>query len=362
MKLLLNLLRIIVGVLFIFSGLVKANDPLGLSYKMEEFFEVLHMTFLSPYSLAYSIIMNTAEIALGAALLLGFRMRIVSILLLIMITFFTFLTGYALYSGEIKECGCFGDCIKLTASQTFWKDVVLLVMILILFLYNKRIKPLFGKQLNFILLIVSIVFAGGIQWYTLEHLPIVDCLGYKVGNNIPEKMKLPPGARPAEYETVLIYEKDGQQKEFTAENYPWSDSTWVFVDRRDKLVREAEGEAPVKDFILTDADGVNQTQAILAEPTPVYLFLVKNVKEAGKGWDAKMKALQEQFKAGKVYIYGVTASSKEDISAFTAAHGLQFPFVQMDGTAIKTAGRSNPCLILLEKGTIKGKWHYNDIP
>ncbi|QHS59518.1 BT_3928 family protein [Chitinophaga agri] len=362
MKLLLNLLRIIVGVLFIFSGLVKANDPLGLSYKMDEFFEVLHMTFLSPYSLAYSIIMNTLEIALGAALLLGFRMRLVSSLLLIMIVFFTFLTGYALYSGEIKECGCFGDCIKLTASQTFWKDVILLVMILILFIYQKQIKPLFGKKLTFALVLVSVLFAAGIQWYTLEHLPIVDCLGYKVGNNIPEKMKLPPGARPAEYETVLIYEKDGQQKEFTDANYPWSDSTWVFVDRKDKLVREAEGEAPIKDFILTGLDGGDQTQAILSESTPIYLFLVKNVHEAGKGWDAKMHALQEQAKTGKIYIYGVTASSKADISAFSTAHGLQFPFVQMDGTAIKTAGRSNPCLILLEKGTIKGKWHYNDIP
>jgi uncharacterized membrane protein YphA (DoxX/SURF4 family) len=362
MKLLLNLLRIIVGVLFIFSGLVKANDPLGLSYKMEEFFEVLHMTFLSPYSLVYSLLMNTLEIVLGVALLLGYSMRLVSVLLLIMITFFTFLTGYALYSGEIKECGCFGDCIKLSAAETFWKDVILLVMILIIFIYRKRIQPLFGKKPTVALVIVSVALAGGLQWYTLAHLPIVDCLGYKVGNNIPEKMKLPPGARAAEYETVLVYEKDGKQKEFTTENYPWSDSTWVFVDRRDKLVREAEGEAPVKDFILTDLDGVNQTQAILAEPTPVYLFLVKNVKEAGEGWDAKMHALQEQFKAGKIYIYGVTASGKEDIAAFSATHGLQFPFLQMDGTAIKTAGRSNPCLILLEKGTIKGKWHYNDIP
>jgi uncharacterized membrane protein YphA (DoxX/SURF4 family) len=363
MKLLLNLLRIIVGVLFIFSGLVKANDPLGLSYKMEEFFEVLHMTFLSPFSLTYSLVMNTLEIALGAALLLGYSMRLTSTLLLIMIAFFTFLTGYALYSGEIKECGCFGDCIKLTATETFWKDVILLVMILIIYIYRKRIQPLFGKKLTVALVILSVVFAGGVQWYTLAHLPFVDCLGYAKGNNLPEKMKLPPGARPAEYETVLIYEKDGKQKEFTPENYPWSDSTWVFVDRKDKLVREAEGEAPVKDFILTDPDGGgDQTQAILSEPTPVYLFLVKNVNEAGKGWDAKMHALQEQAKAGKIYIYGVTASSKADISAFSAAHGLQFPFLQMDGTAIKTAGRSNPCLILLEKGTVKGKWHYNDIP
>jgi uncharacterized membrane protein YphA (DoxX/SURF4 family) len=362
MKLLLNLLRIIVGVLFIFSGLIKANDPLGLSYKMDEFFEVLHLTFLSPFSLVYSVTMNTFEIVAGVAVLLGYRMRIFSVLLLLLISLFTFLTAYALFSGTIRECGCFGDCIKLSATETFWKDVALFVMILVIFFYRKRIQPIWGDKPTAALMIVSLAGALGLQWYTLSHLPIVDCLGYKVGNNIPEKMKLPAGATPDVFETVLVYKKDGKEKDFTADNYPWSDSSWVFVDRRDKLIKEGSGEPPVKDFILTDLDGVNQTQAILSEAQPVYLFLVQNVKKAGSGWDKKMQALQEQFKAGKVYIYGVTASSKEDIAAFEKEHGLQFPFVQMDGTAIKTAGRSNPCLILLEKGTIKGKWHYNDIP
>jgi uncharacterized membrane protein YphA (DoxX/SURF4 family) len=362
MKLLLNLLRILVGVLFIFSGLIKANDPLGLSYKMDEFFEVLHLTFLSPFSLVYSVTMNTFEIVAGVAVLLGYRMRIFSVLLLLLISLFTFLTAYALFSGTIRECGCFGDCIKLSATETFWKDVALFVMILVIFIYRKRIQPVWGDKPSNALMIVSVAGSLGLQWYTLAHLPIVDCLGYKIGNNISEKMKLPAGATPDVFETVLVYKKDGKEKEFTADNYPWSDSTWVFVDRRDKLIKEGSGEPPIKDFILTDMDGVNQTQAILSEAQPVYLFLVQNVKKAGGGWDKKMQVLQQQFKEGKIYIYGVTASSKEDIAAFSKEHGLQFPFVQMDGTAIKTAGRSNPCLILLEKGTIKGKWHYNDIP
>ena len=362
MKLLLNLLRILVGVLFIFSGLVKANDPLGLSYKMDEFFDVLHLSFMSSYSLVYSVTMNTLEIVCGVAILIGYRTRLFSWLILLLITFFTFLTAYALFSGTVKECGCFGDCIKLSPAETFWKDVALLVMILIIFFYRNKIQPLFGTKGNGGLMLLSLVFCLGLQWYTLAHLPIVDCLGYKVGNNIPEKMKLPPGAHPDVYETVLIYKKDGKEKEFTTENYPWSDSTWVYVDRKDKLVKEGDGEPPIKDFILTDFDGVNQTQAILSEPTPVYLFLVKDVNEAGKGWDKKMQALQQQFQQGKIYIYGVTASTKDQVAAFTKAHNLQFPFLNMDGTAIKTAGRSNPCLMLLEKGTIKGKWHYNDIP
>lgn len=359
MKIILNLLRIIVGVLFIFSGLIKANDPLGLSYKMEEFFEVLHLTFLSPYSLAYSVLMNAFEIIAGVAVLVGYRMRIFSVLLLLLIIFFTFLTGYALFSGTIRECGCFGDCIKLTAVETFWKDVMLLVMILVIFFYRKQIQPIKGAG---IALLIATVLSFGIQWYTLKHLPFVDCLAYKVGNNIPEKMKLPPGATPDVYEMMFIYEKDGQQKEFTADNYPWSDSTWKFVDRKDKLVKKGNAEPAIKDFILTDLDGVNQTEAILSETKPVYLFLVQNIQKAGSGWDVKMKVLQDKWKNQNIVIYGVTASTKEEIAAFKQQHGLEFPFVQMDGVAIKTAGRSNPCLILLDKGTIKGKWHYNDIP
>lgn len=360
MKIILNLLRIIVGVLFIFSGLIKANDPLGLSYKMDEFFEVLHLTFLSPYSLGFSIIMNAFEIIAGVAVLIGYRMRIFSVLLLLLIIFFTFLTAYALFSGTIRECGCFGDCIKLTAVETFWKDVILLVMILVIFFYRDRIPPLFKGA--GIVLLLSAIAAFGIQRYTLAHLPFFDCLPYKVGNNIPEKMKLPPGATPDVYEMMFIYEKDGQKKEFTADNYPWSDSTWKFVDRKDKLVKKGNAEPAIKDFILTDADGVNQTEAILAETKPVYLFLVLNVQKAGSGWEEKMKALQQKMKDQQVLIYGVSASTKEEIAAFKQQHGLDFPFVQMDGVAIKTAGRSNPCLILLDKGTIKGKWHYNDIP
>lgn len=362
MKIILNLFRILVGVLFIFSGLIKANDPLGLSYKMDEFFEVLHLTFLSPYSLAFSVIMNIFEIVAGVAVLIGYRMRIFSFLLLLLICFFTFLTAYALFSGTIKECGCFGDCIKLTAEETFYKDVVLLVMILVIFFYRNRIRPLFSNKVNNVIMALALVFSAGVQWYTLNHLPFVDCLAYKVGNNIPEKMKLPPGAQPDVYETMLIYEKNGERKEFTMENYPWSDSTWVFVDRKDKLVKKGNAEPAIKDFILTDFDGANLTQSILTETKPVYLFLVLNTAKAGKGWDAKMKALQQREQKGEVYIYGVTGSGKEAVDAFKAQHGLQFPFVQMDGTAIKTAGRSNPCLILVEQGTIKGKWHYNDIP
>ncbi|WP_423735299.1 BT_3928 family protein [Chitinophaga caseinilytica] len=362
MKPIITIFRIIVGVLFIISGLIKANDPLGLSYKMDEFFEVLHLHFMIPFSLALSLIMNAFEIIAGFAVLIGYRMRFFSFLLLLLIIFFTFLTGFALFSGLIRECGCFGDCIKLTAYQSFWKDIILLVMILVIFIFNKRIQPLFSSKTNNAVMIFAVLFPVAVQWYALAHLPIVDCLPYKVGNNILDKMKPPPGSTPDVYETVMIYEKDGKQQEYTTENYPWQDTTWKFVDRKDKLIKKGNAEPPIKDFILNDFNGNNMNRAVLTEPLPVYLFLVLDVSKAGKGWEERMKKYQQMATEGKIVLMGVTSSSQEAVEQFKANRGITFEFLQMDGTAIKTAGRSNPCLLVLEKGTIKAKYHHNDIP
>jgi hypothetical protein len=175
-------------------------------------------------------------------------------------------------------------------------------------------------------------------------------------------MKPPPGSRPDVYKTVLIYEKDGKQQEFSEENYPWQDSTWKYVDRKDKLIVKGNAMPEIKDFILTDYDNNNQNNAVLKESLPVYLFMVLDVNKAGEGWDKKIQALQQQFKEGKLVIFGITSSNKAAVEAFKLKHGLDFQFLQMDGVAIKTAVRANPGLILLDKATIRGKWHYNDIP
>src|SRR5882762_3511721 len=180
MKYLLIIVRFIVGVLFIFSGLIKANDPLGLSYKMQEFFEVWKFNWLDNYTLTFSIIMIVFEILAGVAILLGWKMRLFSWLLLLLIIFFTFLTGYAYLSGKVKECGCFGDCIPLTAGQSFTKDLVLLVFILFLFFFRDRIRPPAPQLASVALLILATILSFSFQWYVLVHLPVVDCLPYRV--------------------------------------------------------------------------------------------------------------------------------------------------------------------------------------
>ncbi|GAA4307477.1 BT_3928 family protein [Compostibacter hankyongensis] len=364
MKYILGFFRIVVGLLFIFSGLVKANDPLGLCYKTQEFFDVLHVSFLNPAALTLAIILIGFEIIAGVALLLGCWMRVFGLLLLLVTLLFTFLTAFAYLTGKIKECGCFGDCLPISNTVTFWKDVILLALVIFLFVFRRQIKPVFNRVVTGILLFLGIVVAFGFQWYTLNHLPLVDCLAYKMGSNITESMKPPPGAIPDKYETLFIYEKDGQQKSFTADNIPaWLDSTWQFVDRKDKLVKEGNHLEPkIVDFVVTDSSGNDVTQELLSAAGYTFLFMVRDVNEAGTGWDQKMSALQRACAQSGIRIYGITASSHAAVARFTDTHRLGFPFFQMDATVIKTAARSNPCLILLREGTVLGKWAYRDMP
>ncbi|HLX92048.1 MAG TPA: DoxX family protein, partial [Puia sp.] len=217
MKILIHVARVLVGTLFIFSGLIKANDPLGLAYKMEEFFDVWRFHLLDNFTLFFSIAMIVFEIAAGVAILLGWKMKIFSWLLLLLIVFFSFLTGYAFLSGKIHECGCFGNCIPLSAGESFAKDLALLILIVLLFFVQDRIRPVFSSLINVTVLVLVVVFSFSLQWYVLRQLPIVDCLPYHVGVNIIEKMKPPPGAIPDSTVISFVYEKNGRQVEFTAD-------------------------------------------------------------------------------------------------------------------------------------------------
>lgn len=362
MKYILWLLRIIVGALFIFSGIVKANDPLGLSYKMNEFFEVWHMYWAVPYSLALSVLMIGFELIAGIALLIGAAFRLFSFLLLLLSLFFTFLTAYVYLTDKIKECGCFGDCIKISNAETFWKDVVLTIFVLILFAYRKRIQPIFKK--NYIttsIMIVTAFLAFFIQWFALEHLPFHDCLPYKLNVSIPEKMKIPEGAIPDKYETVMIYEKGGVKKEFTTSNYPWDDSTWTFVDRTDKLIQKGNAEPEIKDFAISDFDGNDHTQEILSAEGTAYLFFLRDTKSARKDNMDKIQELVKSCTAAGHPFYILSSATKEETEAFKNEFKLVgAELLVIDNTVSKTAMRSNPGLMVIEKGIIKNKYSFKD--
>ncbi len=363
MKLPIAVTRFIVGVLFIFSGLVKANDPLGLSYKMQEFFEVWNFHWLDNYTLAFSIGMIVFEIVAGVAILLGWRMRLFAWLLLILILFFTFLTGYAYLSGKVRECGCFGDCIPLTAGESFFKDIILLLLIVFLFAVRDRIRPFLPTVASAALLILATILSIAFQWYVLVHLPAVDCLPYKAGNNILEKMKPPPGAVPDSTVITMVYEKSGKKVEFSASKFPADfDDSYKFVSRYDKLIRKGNAEPAIKDFNLITASGTDTTQDLLSQKGYKLFIFMRTAVEYPPSWGEEFSVILTMARSKKMPICFVTGDY-DNVSAWTEKAGIA-PYVTIlkcDATAIKTAARANPTFYLLKGETILKKWSYADI-
>jgi uncharacterized membrane protein YphA (DoxX/SURF4 family) len=341
---------------------VKANDPLGLSYKMQEFFEVWNFHWLDHFTLAFSILMIVFEIVAGVAILLGWRMRLFSWLLLLLIIFFTFLTGYAYLSGKVRECGCFGDCIPLTAGQSFTKDLVLLLLIVFLFMVRDSIRPLLPQTGSAAVLALATVVSFAFQWYVLIHLPAVDCLPYRAGNNIPEKMKIPPGAIPDSTVITMVYEKNGRKIEFGASQFPADfDDSYHFVSRYDKLVRKGNAEAAIKDFNLITGAGTDTTQAVL-ETKGFKLFLFeKEVLDEHPDWNKAFSVVMTMAKSKHIPVFFVTGDY-DRLSAWVEQQGIaaEVTVLKCDATAIKTAARANPTLFLIKGGTILNKWSYAD--
>ena len=362
MRLLLNAIRIFVGVLFIFSGLIKANDPLGLSYKMQEFFEIWHMDFLNEFTLAFSILMIAFEIIAGFAVIIGWNFRLFSWLLFLLIIFFTFLTGYAVLSGKIKECGCFGDCIKLTAEQSFTKDIILFILIGFLLIKRDQIQAFFAPLFSIVLLLLVTISSFAMQWYVLEHLPIFDCLPYKKGVDIQEKMQIPVGAIPDSTVINFVYQKDGKDVEFDAEHFPedFNDSTYTFVKRYDKIVRKGNAEPPIKDFIIMTPSGSDTTAAILNDPREMLVLLVRKPNDSPNDWLVSFQNIVSFAKTNSRPLIAITPAYEELISIFES-NNIDIPIFKSDLVAVKTAARSNPTIYKIQQGVILDKWGRADL-
>ncbi len=357
-KTFLNTARLLVGILFIFSGLIKANDPLGLSYKMQEFFEVWNMPSLDAYTLVLSIVMIVFEILAGVAVILGWHMRLFAWLLLVLIIFFSFLTGYAVISGKIRECGCFGNCIPLQAMGSFIKDLMLLLLISILFVYRKEITTSLPANICKFILALSLVFSFSIQWYALRYLPLVDCLPFKKDANIFEKMKPPAGAIPDSSVINFVYEKDHQTREYTADQLPADlDSSYIFIKRYDKLIRKGNAEPEIKDFSLITAAGNDSTRQILAKPGYQLMLISRSFPESNPRWNKFFLLIYTLAKSKNIPVVLVT-SNRPEAETWISANNLPIPLFGCDATAVKTAARADPTLYLLKKATILNKWSY----
>ncbi len=358
MKITVNIVRIIVGVLFIFSGLVKANDPLGLSSKMQEFFEVWDLHGFNSWTLLMSVLMNAFEIIAGFALLIGWRIKLFSWLLLLLIVFFTFLTGYTYITGTPKNCGCFGDCLPISSKTSFLKDVALTALICFLFWQQKNVQPFFREKRVTAVMFGITLLSFGFQWYTLKYLPVVDCLPFKKGNSIPDEMKMPENAIPDSTVITFIYKKDGKQVEFTADKFPadFNAETYQFESRYDKLIRKGKNnEPPIKGFALSGETNVDSTAWVLEQPRVVILF-IENFSKAGNAWKKSFAGLYAAAKEKNIPSFIITAEPAEAVKALAGTSFAAAQVFKCDYKVIETAARVPACVYILEKGTVTGKW------
>ena len=359
MKHLVGFSRVFVGVLFIISGFIKLNDPVGFSFKLEEYFSqgVLDLPFLMPYALAISIFVVIFEVVLGVFLLMGYNKRFTLWSLLLMILFFTFLTFYSAYFNKVTDCGCFGDAIKLTPWESFTKDVILLVLILVLYFGRRHIKALFSPRVRQIIALVSVVICIIYGNFVLNHLPVIDFRAYKIGANIEDGMEVPEGAPKAVFEYAWKFDVNGEEKVLVT-NGDYPDVAGEFIGVETKEIQKGY-EPPIHDFTI-EQQGEDFAALLMQEAKLLIIVaydLAKSDYEAFEGVkEVTDKAIEMGYK-----VIGMSASNEEWTDKIIKEYKLGFEFYFTDETTLKTIVRSNPGLLTLEKGTITQKVHYNDI-
>jgi uncharacterized membrane protein YphA (DoxX/SURF4 family) len=361
--------RIAVGLLFIFSGLIKANDPLGFSYKLEEYFEVFHLTSLNGLALSLAIILCALEMILGFALLIGTRAVQVVWGLLLLIIFFAFLTFYSAFFKVVQTCGCFGDAIPLTPWQSFSKDMVLLLLVLVLFVNRTSIKSLFNKKTGDQLLIGATIVFVGFGLYTYNFLPIVDFLPYKIGANILEEMKTPPGSKPDEFEVTynLKNKKTSETKVMSDKEYLktaiWKDANWEIVGSPESRLVKKGFEPKIRDLNIQDAQGTNYNQELLSNPFYSLVIVAYNLEGTNTNALNRINALAANLIQNfNTRVILLTSNAPANAEVFAKQHKLVGELFYADGVPLKTMVRSNPGIILLKNGTVINKWHYHNMP
>ncbi|MCC9064378.1 BT_3928 family protein [Flavobacterium piscisymbiosum] len=355
-----QLSRLFVGVLFIISGLIKLNDPVGFSYKLAEYFSepVFNMPFLEPLALGLAIFLVILEVVLGVMLLVGYKSKLTIWALLLLIVFFTFLTFYSAYFDVVKDCGCFGDALHLTPWQSFTKDIVLLFFILILFINKKLVKPLFSSPVTNIITYASVVLCIFMAVWVLNHNPIKDFRPYKVGTNIEKGMEIPEGAPKSVVEMIFIYKVNGVDKEFTEKDLANIPEGATFVDRKDKVITEGY-IPPIHDFTMVKEDS-DYKEELLKEPK-LLVFVTYDLALSNPDGMKKLEGLTKDAKTKGYKVIAMTASGADEIAKAKKQYGLDVNFYFCDATALKTVERANPSIVVIQNGTIIQKVHYNDI-
>lgn len=362
MKVWVNICRFVLAVVFIFSGFVKAIDPFGSFYKIQDYLTAFNLISWFPgyWPLLFAVLLAAIEFCAGIYLFLGIRRKISSTLAFLLMLVMTPLTLYLALADPVSDCGCFGDALVLTNWQTFGKNVVLLVAAVTVFRQWREITRFITLKMEWIFSMYTILFVFALSAYCLRNLPLLDFRPYKIGTNIKAGMEIPEGAKLSVLETTFVMEKDGKRKEFTLDNYP--DSTWTFVETR-TIVKEKGYEPPIHDFAMQSlTSGADITDSVLTSRGYTFLLVAHRIEEAD---DSNIDLINEIYDYSVEHGYGfyaLTSSPEDAIALWCDRTGAEYPFCQMDDITLKTIIRSNPGLLLIKDGTILNKWSDSQLP
>ena len=362
LKMIVNLCRIIVAVTFIFSGFVKAIDPIGTQYKLQDYLGAIGMAGILPNwtLLAVAVFLAAIEFCIGIFLLFAIQRRLISKLTVAFMVFMTMVTVWIVVADPVKDCGCFGDALHLTNTETLIKNIVLLVCSLVIMYRPLAMFRFVSKSNQWIVTNYTIVFILVSSGLSLYYLPIFDFRPYHIGVNIPRGMEIPKGAKLPQFKTTFIMEKNGQRKEFTLDNYP--DASWKFIDS--KTVQTSEGYIPpIHDFSITDnKTGLDLTNSVLSHKGYTFLLIAPHLETADDSNFGDIDRLYEYAQSYDIPFYCLTASTTKAIKRWVDLTGAEYPFCITDEAVLKTIIRGNPGLLLLKDGTIINKWSHNNLP
>ena len=362
MRVITTICRFVLAVVFIFSGFVKAVDPLGTKYKIQDYIEAFGWSAFMPDFVPFlaSVLLGILEFCLGVYLFFGIRRIIAPRAVALVMALMTPLTFWLALDNPVSDCGCFGDALVLSNWETFWKNVVLLIMALVVLRWRKCISPLVTVRFDWVIALYGFLYIFAMLVYSYRELPVFDFRPYHVGANIREGMEIPEGKKPTVYETLFVLEKDGEEKVFSLGNYP--DSTWTFVDSK-TVVKEKGYEPPIQDFsVIRMEDGEDVTEQILSDKGYTFLLVSHQLDRAD---ESAIDLINELYDYCLMYGYGfyaLTSSGDEDIQRWREETGAEYPFCLVDNITLKTMIRSNPGVMLLKEGTVIKKWSVNNLP
>lgn len=359
-KVIVEICRALLGLVFVFSGFVKAVDPWGSAFKNLEYFAAFDMHVTDSFAIIFAFIQIAAEFAIGVCLLLGIYRRYSSFLALLFMIVMTPLTLYLAIANPVTDCGCFGDALVITNWQTFCKNLFLLAAAIVLCRWCRSMTSFFTWKSYSLSALWIVLFIVGFSFYCYIYLPIIDFRPYKIGANIPQQMEFPEDAEQAVYKTTFTYAKNGKQQQFSIDNYPKGDD-WTFVNSESKLIKKGY-EPPIHGFSITDKTGDDVTDKVLSDTAYTFLLIGYKLEKAD---ETNVDKINEIYDFSKKYGYGfmaLTASLSDEIDNWISNTGAEYSFYTVDDIALKTIIRSNPGLLLIKKGTIINKWPNRRLP